>query len=261
MSKRLFILLLVIAAAFGIYSLRSNQKSSQETTLTVYCAAGMKKPVEAIASQYEQEVGVRISLQFGGTGTLLTQLRVANKGDLFIAADEGSLAEAQKLKVTRETFPLALQRPVLAVAKGNPKNIHTLADLERADVRFALANPEAASIGKITQKLLGERWVALAAKAAVMKPTVTEIAADAKLGAVDAAIIWDSIVPQFSGLEMVTVPELSGHQEKASIAVLVSAASPQEALRFAHYLAAPNKGGILFKSHGFTPAGGDEWKD
>ncbi|HAL72653.1 MAG TPA: molybdate ABC transporter substrate-binding protein [Verrucomicrobiales bacterium] len=256
--KLLALILLAAAGVLAFYSLRSaSDKPGQ--TLTVYCAAGLKKPVEAIAAQYQKELGVSVSLQFGGTGTLLTQLRVANRGDLFIAADEGSLADARKLKVTREVLPLAIQRPVIAVAKGNPKNIRTLADLEKPDIRLALTNPEAASIGKITQKLLGPRWEGLVKKAVVMKPTVTEVAADTQLGAVDAALVWDSTLAQFKDLEMVNVPKLSTHEEKASAAILSSATSSTEALKFARYLAAPDKGGAIFKSLGFQPAGGDKW--
>jgi molybdenum ABC transporter molybdate-binding protein len=225
----------------------------------VYCAAGLKKPIEAIAAQYREEFGTQIELQFGGTGTLLSQLRIANKGDLFIAADDGSLADARKLEVIREVLPLAVQHPVIAVAKGNPKGIATLADLEKPDVKLALPNPEAASIGKVAKNILGASWDTLAKKAAVMKPTVTEIAADVKLGASDAALVWDSTVPQFDGLEAIKLPELSGHAEKASAAVLKSAKSSFDALKFARYLSAPEKGGTTFAKHGFQAAGGDKW--
>ncbi len=258
MRKILALILLVIAAALGFYALRQPSGHGPASSLTVYCAAGLKKPVETIATQYEKETGTRIELQFGGTATLLSQLRIAKKGDLFIAADDGSLADAQKLDVTREVLPLALQHPVIAVAKGNPKAIASLADLEKPDIKLALTNPEAASIGKVSKKLLGERWDILAKKAAVMKPTVTEIAADVKLGASDAALVWDSVVPQF-GLEAIKVPELSNHAEKASAAVLAFAASPAEALKFARYLSAPEKGGATFAQQGFQPAGGDQW--
>ncbi|MEN3940784.1 molybdate ABC transporter substrate-binding protein [Prosthecobacter sp. SYSU 5D2] len=256
--KLLAIVLLIAAGGLAFYSLRTESSASGKS-LTVYCAAGLKKPVEAIATQYEKDTGTSIALQFGGTGTLLSQLRVANRGDLFIAADDAALADAHKLEVTREVLPLAVQHPVIAVAKGNPKNIRTLADLEKPDIRLALTNPEAASNGKIAQKILGARWEVLAKKAAVMKPTVTEIAADTKLGAVDAALVWDSTVPQFKGLEAVKIPELSTHEEKASAAVLSSAVSSVEALKFARYLSAPEKGGTLFKEHGFQAAGGDAW--
>jgi molybdate transport system substrate-binding protein len=54
-------------------------------------------------------------------------------------------------------------------------------------------------------------------------------------------------------------PELSGHAEKASAAVLKSTASTADALKFARYLSAPEKGGALFTKHGFQAAGGDKW--
>ena len=58
-------------------------------------------------------------------------------------------------------------------------------------------------------------------------------------GAVDAAIIWDSTVPQFKELEAVEVPELTKHRENASAAVVTFTKQPQEALKFARYLSAP----------------------
>jgi molybdate transport system substrate-binding protein len=103
----------------------------------------------------------------------------------------------------------------------------------------------------VTKKLLGAEWDALATKAAVMKPTVTEIAADLSLGAVDAAIVWDSTVPQFAGLEAVILPELAKHEEFATAAVLDACGQPAEAMRFARYLSAPEKGAKVFEKHGF----------
>ena len=54
-------------------------------------------------------------------------------------------------------------------------------------------------------------------------------------------------------------PEFSARVENASAAVLSSAREPAQALRFARYLAAPEKGGAIFQANGFTPAGGDKW--
>lgn len=257
MRKVIATLLLAAAVGLAFYAFRPAESRST-SSLTAYCAAGLKKPIEAIAAAFEKETGTRIQLQFGGTGTLLSQLRIAKKGDLLISADDAALADARKLDVIREVLPLALQHPVIAVAKGNPRAITTLADLEKPDIKLALPNPEAASIGKVAMKILGARWQTLAKKAAVMKPTVTEIAADVKLGASDAAIIWDSTAPQFD-LEIIKVPEFSDHAEKASAAVLASARSSAEALKFARYLAAPEKGGSILAQQGFQAVSGDKW--
>lgn len=264
--KKLAAILIALGVLLGAIALfhrggvsASGPGAHPERSLTVYCAAGLKKPVEAVAEQYRQECGVEVQLQFGGTGTLLGQIRVAKQGDLFIAADDGAVADARRYKAIREVVPLARQHPVIAVAEGNPKNITKLADLLREDVRVAVANPEAASVGKAARAAFGEQWDALAARAAVMKPTVTELATDLTLGAVDAAVVWDSTVPQFKGLAAVTAPELSDRVENVSAAVLSACQRPAAALKFARYLAAPEKGAAIFKRQGFEPAGGDKW--
>ncbi|MEO6785844.1 MAG: substrate-binding domain-containing protein [Chthoniobacteraceae bacterium] len=260
--KKLAATLLLLAALLGGVAFYHHRNASRPgaTALTVYCAAGLKKPVEAIAQQYQRESGTEVRLQYGGTGTLLSQLRVAKQGDLFIAADDGSVADARKNGVIREVLPLARQHPVIAVRPGNPKNIRTVADLLRDDVKVALANPDAASISRVSRTALGEMWPKLAAHAAVMKPTVTEIAADLALGTVDAAIIWDSAVAQFK-VQAVEVPELSSRSENTSACVVEFCTQSAAALHFARYLAAPEKGGAIFKADGFTPAGGDKWAD
>ena len=258
MNKRTLLLAFLALAAAGA-AVFLPEKSASDRELMVYCAAGLKKPVEAIAERYLKETGTHVRLQFGGTGTLLSQIQVSHKGDLFIAADDGSIADAKKKDVIAEVLPIALQHPVIAVKKGNPKGIQSLADLQKEDVRFALPNPEAASIGRVTKALLGDRWDALAAKAKVTKPTVTEIAADVTLGAVDAAIVWDATVPQFEELELVEASELAEHREHTSAALLSSCDQPSLAISFARYLSAPDRGGKTFAAMGFEPAGGDAW--
>lgn len=261
--KKFALILLALALLLGgvaLYQHRNAPRAGVQT-LTVFCAAGLKKPVEAIAQQYQREFGVEVRLQYGGSGTLLSQLRVAKQGDLYIAADDGSVADARKADVIREVLALAKQKPVIAVRAGNPKSIQSITDLLRDDVKVALANPEAASISRVAKAALGETWAKLAARAAVMKPTVTEIAADLTLGTVDAALVWDSTVAQFKDTHAVEVPELSARSENASACVLAFCAQPATALRFARYLSAPEKGGELFKANGFTPAGGDQWAE
>jgi len=251
--------LLFLAAAAALLWLAAKPSASNGEPLTIFCAAGLKKPVEEIAAAYQTETGTPVQLQFGGTSTLLTQLRVAKQGDLFIAADDGALADARKQDLPREELRLVQQWPVIAVAKGNPKKLTRIDSLLAADVKLALANPEAASISKVTKKILGAKWDALAAKAAVMKPTVMDVAADLALGSVDAAILWNSTVPQFDKLEAVEVPELSGHKEFATAAVLASTKDASAALRFARYLSAPEKGAATFSKHHFNAVKGDAW--
>lgn len=259
--RRLLLILSVPGLVAAGWFLLRDTGTQAGPALVVYCAAGLKKPVEIIAEQYQRESGLQVQLQYGGTGALLSAIRVAQKGDLFLAADDAGIADARKFDAVREVIPFVRQHPVIAVRAGNPKGIRSLADLERDGVRFALANPEAAAIGRSLRKTLGPKYDPLAARATVQKTTVTEIAGDLHLGTVDAAIVWDSTVPQFPGLEAIEVAELAGVIENASTAVLTHCKESAAALRFARYLASPEKGGAIFQQHGFQHVGGDRWAE
>jgi len=253
---------LICALAVGIGAMVLLQTGGTHVpkggSLTIYCAAGVRKPVEAVAAMYRKEFDTETNLQYGGSGELLSSLRAANSGDLFIAADAATIADGRRLNLLREVIPVATQRPVLAVLKGNPKKIASVEDLLRPDVRFALAN-DTASIGKVAIKVLAPRWDQFKTKAAVFKPTVTDIANDVVIKAVDAALVWDGTVSQFPSLEAVELADGAKFQENVSIAVLASCQQPALALRFARYLAAPQKGAGPLGQSGLKPAKGDDW--
>ncbi|MEK0446815.1 MAG: hypothetical protein RLZZ399_2136, partial [Verrucomicrobiota bacterium] len=211
------------------------------------------------ADAFRTEEGVDVHFQFGGSGTLLSQIKVSRSGDLFVSADDISVEMATRSGHIREVIPFAVQTPVIGVRRGNPKCVRSFEDLFQNSLRVAVANPEAASIGKTVRTVAGSRWEALAARVAVMKPTVTEIAADLSLGAVDAAIVWEALTLQFQGIEGVHVPELDAHPERASAAVLTASKQPAVALKFARFLAAPEKGGAVLAAAGYVPLAGDHW--
>lgn len=231
--------------------------------LLVFCAAGIKPPVEAIARDFERVCGQAVQLQYGGSGTLLSNLRAANAGDLFLPADQSYVDSARALGLVAEVIPLARQRPVIAVAKGNPKNIRTVEDLLRAEVRFATANPDAASIGRTVRALFQRtgQWAALEKHATVFKPTVNEVANDVKIGSVDAGIIWDATARQYAELELVTLPLFESATETISICVLKRCPQPTAALRFARFLGARDQGLKQFEKFHFEPVEGDDWAE
>ena len=142
-------------SAFYRWSICSRAGETGGRSLEVFCASGVERPVAEIAKLYQEEYGVAVRLQFGGTGALLSQLQIAQRGDVLIAADSLAVEVAREKGLVTDTRLLARQFPVIAVASGNPKGIRTIDDLLRDDVRVAVGNPGAASIGKATEKGLG----------------------------------------------------------------------------------------------------------
>jgi molybdenum ABC transporter molybdate-binding protein len=232
--------------------------------LFVYCAAGVKPPVEAVARDYEREFGVTVQLQFGGSESLLGQAEITKTGDLYLPADDSYIDLARGKNLIDETMPVALMQAVVGVRKGNPKNVRTLADLGRADMRLSLADPDAAAIGKLVRNRLRGlgTWDVASRRVIVTKPTVNDVANDIKLGTVDAGFVWDANVRLMpDDLDMVVPRELDGVKAKVTVSVLKSSKQPTAALHFARYLTARNRGLLQFEKQGYKAAEGDEWTD
>ena len=260
--------LLLVAALVALLVWRpgSAPDDTSGAPLVLYCAAGVKPPVEAIAREYGKAYGVEVQLQYGGSGTLLANIQVARAGDLYVAADAGYAEAARRKDLVAEIIPMAWQRPVIAVAKGNPRKILTTQDLLRDDVRVALGSPDAAAVGKLTRDIFqrsGE-WDKLerhVKEKGVFKPTVPEVANDVKLHTVDAGIVWDSTVSQYPELEAVRVPAFENEKSHIAICVLTSCRQPSRALRFARYMTARDRRLLTFKGLGYDVVEGDAWAE
>lgn len=245
-------------------------------TLTMYCAAGIRIPVEEIAEEYEAKYGVHVELQYAGSNSLLNQLQV-NKfdtGDLYLAADDFYTDQAKELGLAQESMSIAHMRPVIAVQKGNKAGIKSIHDLLKADVRVSLGNPDQAAVGRAVRKRLkpiasgdSDLWTRLeehVTNIGVFKPTVNDVANDVKVGAVDAAIVWDATVamPKYrDDLIGIPVEELDGDPNLISICVLANSEQPTAAIRFARYLTARDRGLLVFEKYGMRPIDGDVWVD
>ena len=262
----LSVLLIAALAGLLMWTSGTDSPAADKDAIVLYCAAGMKAPVSAAAQAYEQEYGIPIHIQYGGSGTLLSGLKVAGQGDLYLAADASYTDMAHDQGLVAERIPAALLQPVIVTAKGNPKHIESVHDLARDDVRTALGLPEAASIGKQGQALLERLGAWNEVREAVetrgvFKPTVNEVAIDVKIGAMDAGIVWDGTAHQFPELDAVPIEGAGDFVQTVTVGVLTFAKQPARALHFARYLTARDKGLPLFKAEGFTPVEGDLWAD
>ncbi|MDP7205788.1 MAG: substrate-binding domain-containing protein, partial [Pirellulaceae bacterium] len=95
----------------GGHSSPSTEDGEKVDSLFVYCAAGMRYPMEEVCEAYKQEFGVEVQLQYGGSNTLLSQLGVSKTGDLYLAADGSYIRQARDAGLLAESLHLALLKP------------------------------------------------------------------------------------------------------------------------------------------------------
>ena len=258
-----FVFSVLMLTGLGLL-LTTGENSMLEQTgepLVIYCAAGIRLPVEDVLEEYEKQYGVTFLTKFAGSGELKSDLRVGG-GDLYLAADVTYLIETREKGLVREFVPIAHQYPVIAVRKGNPKHIRGLVDLQRDDVQLSLADPDRAAVSKVTRKLLkpSGQWEPIWKRVAVQRGTVNEVANDvAKLASGDAGIVWNATVGQYDDLEMISVPELEQSPNQITIGVLESSKQPTRALHFIRYLTSRDRGLKHFQKFGYKIVDGDKW--
>ena len=229
--------------------------------LLVYCASGLRAPVEWAARKYEQEYGVPVRLQYGSSGGLESTIEVRPHGDLVIPAGiDPFIVRMRKKGLVAEAIPLAQFRLVLAVREELEEKITSLDELMEGSISYGLTNEQAAA-GKTTREALEKSgdWVRVRDGARVVKPTVTDLAQDISLDVgVDAGFVWDATARQF-GLKIVELPELRQSRSTIAAGVLTASRDPAAALRFARYLAAPEKGQVEFARQHYESSSGDPW--
>ena len=227
----------------------------------MHCAAGLRIPVEAVAREYSKAYGVPVEFNFGPSQTLLANLEVSARGDLFLPGDQSYVGLARAKGLVDEAIPLAQMKAVLAVPQGNPKAVHGIADLSRPELALSQANPEAAAIGKLVQMALESsgQWGSVKQHTIVFRTTVQDVANDLKLGAAHAGFIWDAMLRQYPEIKEVSAPELSQAISQITIGVIHRSGQPAAALKFARFLAARDQGQRVLAQEGYQASGGDPW--
>jgi len=189
----------------------STQNATQKSLL-VYAGAASKPPTEEAAKVFEQKTGVKVDLVFGGSGTVLSQMELNKKGDLYFP---GSSDFMEKAKDKGLVYPETESRIVylvnaINVQKGNPKNIHSLKDLLNPGIKVAIANPETVCVGLyateiIDKSLTAEEKVAFKKNLLNYTESCDKTATAISLKTVDAVIGW-SVFQDWDPKNIETIP-------------------------------------------------------
>ncbi len=240
-----------------------NQGEIAQKPIVLFCAASNRAVIEQIRTDYEKETGRMVQVQYGPSQTLLSSIEVSATGDLYLPADDSYLTMAKEKGLIAEQFSIATMKVVVGVRKGNPKQISTLNDLLSPEVRLIQANPDAAAVGKVTRQTLVPlgQWEPLQKATDAFRTTVNDVANDLVVDAADAGLIYDAVLHSYPDLEAVRLPELELAISQVSIGVIASSKQPTNALHFARYVTAADRGLKRYKEQGFTVAEGDTWRD
>ncbi|MFC1901831.1 molybdate ABC transporter substrate-binding protein [Chloroflexota bacterium] len=161
---------------------------------TIFAAAGAKPAIDQICQKFQEKYNATVEASYGGGGEVLSQMTLSRSGDIYLAPEQRFMEMAvDKQAIDPETVKtVAYMIPVVTVQRGNPRNIQTLADLARPNIKVAITRQETTLLGKYAPEIFAKAGLA----GEIGKNIVTETVRPDNLltmlvmGQIDAGIIW-----------------------------------------------------------------------
>ena len=216
----------ILVALVALASCQSYVDTTHPPALTVFAAASLQPPFDKIARQAK----VDARFNYAGTQTLTAQLTQGAQADVFASADTAHMTTVQDAGLLAGPPKIfAHNRLEIAVEKGNPKGIHTLADLARPGLVVVLADPSVPA-GKYSQQALAKANVTV--HPASLEPQVTGVLSKVSLGEADAGIVYVSDIVTSGKVDGVEVPDDDNVVADYSIASLSHRSAADQFIAF-----------------------------
>jgi molybdate transport system substrate-binding protein len=157
--------------------------------VAVFAAASLTESFTKLGKEFEAaHPGTKVTFNFAGSSQLATQITQGAPADVFAAASPATMktvVDAGDADGTPAVF--VKNQLVIAVPKGNPKGITTLADLSKPDLKVALC-AEQVPCGAAAKKALDAAGVKVTP--VTQEQDVKAALQKVRLGEVDAALVY-----------------------------------------------------------------------
>jgi molybdate transport system substrate-binding protein len=253
--------IIIVCGAYGyINGSLSGGVPPGNQTITVLAGAGFLHVTNDLKAEFEKEhPGVTVNVKNGGSGELYGILATQKSADVFLPADYKYMGDAMKNGYIQNNTVKNITKniPVIAVQKGNSKNITSLYDLQKSGVRVALGDPSGPAIGKTSAKLLNKTGInsTVQSNVVVKTTTVNQLLTYLVTGQADATIIWQdmSTWPEGQGkIEVIAIPKNETIISTVPIAVTVFSQHTSTAKAFEEFVTGP-QGLAIWEKWGFKP--------
>jgi molybdate transport system substrate-binding protein len=256
MKQLIFVATLVAAVLFiGCGRRESTEEQAGEKELLLYCGAGIRPPVAELTETFEREHGVKIVTDYAGSEVLLSKIKLARQGDLYMPGDRHYVQQAAKEGMIHSSKKVCYFVPTILVQKGNPKEIHRLEDLLKAGLKLGLGDSKACAIGRKTRQIFAKNnipWNKIEKNLKFQSQTVNELGMQIQANSLDAVIVWDAIARYYNKYgQEVSIPAKRNVISTVDIGILTFTNNHTLAEKFVEFTTS-DRGQAIFKKHLYT---------
>lgn len=223
-------------------------------TLLISAAASLTDAMNDVAKVYNaEEKDVKITFNFGSSGSLQQQIEQGAPADIFISAAAKQMnALDDKGLIIKDTKKNLLKNRMVLVVPKNSSSINDFNDLTKAKV-IALGEPASVPAGQYGQELLNKLglWDKISSKMVYAKD-VRQVLAYVESGDADAGIVYRTDALISDKVKIAALADESLHSPVVYPAAVIKDSKNQQAARgFVKFLAS-DKAEAIFEKYGFT---------
>lgn len=250
--KKSFLFHLGLIFALSLVLTGSVIYGEAKPALFAYVGAGIKDPVVELGKIFEQKTGIQIEMTFNNSGSLLGQLELSKKGDLYIP---GSMSFVQKAKaagyIDEVVGPMAYHVPIIIIPKSNPAKITDIKDLAKPGVKLVLPDKQATALGQTAFKIFGKLDISKEIEQNVLAylETPFKVIAAIQLGQGDAGIVEYSNAKNQEKLGFIEIEPAINEVEELPCASLSCSTQKEAARQFLKFV--KTEGPVIFGKYGF----------
>ncbi|MCW2759074.1 MAG: modA [Nocardioidaceae bacterium] len=157
----LVVVLVSLTALTGCgVSFGDSPQQTKKRTLTILAASSLTETFDKLAADFKkQHPDVTVKLVYDSSATLAQQAEQGAPGDILATADQKTMDDAKANKGTTGTpYKFATNVVTLAVPAANPAGVTSLADLDKASVKYVVC-VQTAPCGAAADALLTKNGV------------------------------------------------------------------------------------------------------
>lgn len=260
MKKKLFFITLLSTALFfsgcGQKTAQQTQPAQKQKSITVSAAASLKKALTEIQPAFEKEKGIKLSFNFGSSGTLQKQIEQGAPTDVFISAGKKQMDALQTANLIDKSSRknLLTNKLVLIVPNQYKDKVKTVSDLANLDAKISIGDPKSVPAGQYAKDSLTylKLWDKVNSKIVYAKDVET-VAAYVEKGEVAAGFVYNSDAAA-AGLKNSSVVEVIDEKSHKPIvypeAIITASKDKDSAKQFMDYLSSDSAKQI-FTKYGF----------
>ena len=255
MKRSLFVIVVAtVALLVGCERKDSGRPPSGTQELMLYCGAGIRPPADDLIGAFFAEYGIRVVPDYAGSEVLLSKIKLAHRGDLYMPGDKHYVDQADDAGMILSRRTVCYWVPTILVQKGNPKGIGSLRDLLKPGVKVGFGDPNACAIGKSTEQVLaknGIKWEQISGNVRFQSLTVNELGMQIQARSLDAVVVWDAMARYYSRYgDQIPIPPEKNVVSTVDAGILKFTKNKEGAEKFVAFLVS-EKGREIFAKHNY----------